>query len=320
MPDGRGPINHSDELSSPGAERDVLRAWLLIECLSHDDAASAQDALLARQGARRVFGEQAERALEAYVQERGLSAHDLEVIARDRDGLGEWVIGSPPVIPEGPGEEPDWKLAGVDPEDARHAAALMRACDSWQGKASRQDRRLARREVRMVLGFRTERALEAYVKERGLSRRHLEALAQEDVALDDLMAHIKAAQRPGFEPMMRPGAHQALLARIRPGMPPESLLVMAEYGVQDPVWARLPWGGLVELARLGVSDSLIQALRRWNDTYEDPPSDQDWPAWVQQGLTLAHELQAELPDIDVWSSQKHTGQMSNDPGGSENSK
>jgi hypothetical protein len=301
--DRRGPLNRSDEPSSPGLEREVLRSWLLIKCFSYDGGASGHDARRAWQEARRVFSGQAERALETYVKERGLSAPDLKAIARDRDGWGEWVIGSPQfvaaVLPEGPGEEPDWRLAGVDPVDAFHAAALMRDCDSWRGEPCRQDKRLARREAQMVLGFRAERALEVYMKEHGLSTPDLEAVARDGAALDDLLAHIKAAQRPGFEPMLRPGARQTLQARMRSGMPPETLLVMAEYGVQEPIWG-LPLGGnLVDLDRLGVSGSLIRALRAWNDTYEDAPNDQDWPAWVQQGLTLAHELQAELPGLDV---------------------
>jgi hypothetical protein len=44
---------------------------------------------------------------------------------------------------------------------------------------------------------------------------------------------------------------------------------MAEYSVGDPVWDRPRGdGGPVSLMILGVSESLVQRMRAWNETYE----------------------------------------------------
>jgi len=87
---------------------------------------------------------------------------------------------------------------------------------------------------------------------------------------------------------------------------PTAVLVMAEYGVEDPVWDR-PHGhrGEISLADLGVSESLVRRLREWNATFERSPRSDELggPAaiseWVRRGLHLAYDLQWELPDVEV---------------------
>lgn len=88
---------------------------------------------------------------------------------------------------------------------------------------------------------------------------------------------------------------------------PAALLVMAEHGVGDPVWERpLGSGDPVSLTGLAVPDSFAQRLRGWNEEFERLAlTDFEWEsretrsAWVRRGLVLAHELQSELPDMDV---------------------
>ncbi|MDP9406534.1 MAG: hypothetical protein M3P95_01200 [Actinomycetota bacterium] len=50
---------------------------------------------------------------------------------------------------------------------------------------------------------------------------------------------------------------------------PAVVVVMAEYGVRDPVWDRSTGGGGdVDLGALGVDPALVEALRAWNARYE----------------------------------------------------
>lgn len=94
---------------------------------------------------------------------------------------------------------------------------------------------------------------------------------------------------------------------------PSALLVMAEYGVEDPVWARpTGHGGPVRLTDLGVTPQLVSRLRGWNEQFENlAATDFEWEspevedAWIREGLNLAYELQNQLPDIDI--SYAHDG-------------
>jgi hypothetical protein len=139
-------------------------------------------------------------------------------------------------------------------------------------------------------------------------RQHVESggsladLARDRDALLDLLELIEGKRRRGFELEWR---------AERPVSPdgswrPEALLVMAEHGVQDPVWDRpRGTGEPVLLDEVGVSEALVQQLRSWNALYERSSLADDWASspteagWVQRGLVLAGELQQELPDVDV---------------------
>lgn len=91
---------------------------------------------------------------------------------------------------------------------------------------------------------------------------------------------------------------------------PTVVLVMFEWGVEYPLWDRSPGGlGLVDPEALGVSPSLAQRLRAWNDEHNDAPHGPEsftWPSpqagvdWQRRGLNLACALQNELgPDVEV---------------------
>ncbi|AEV85270.1 hypothetical protein ACWT_4250 [Actinoplanes sp. SE50] len=121
--------------------------------------------------------------------------------------------------------------------------------------------------------------------------------ARDRALLLDLLAEIEGARRPGFEfgwyAFGPDGADDG----------PTTLLVMAEYGVHDPVWERPRGSGSpVSLADHGVSESLVRRLRAWNETFErygTRDEDRADDAWAAEGLALAHELQRELPDVEV---------------------
>ncbi len=129
-------------------------------------------------------------------------------------------------------------------------------------------------------------------------------LARDRGALLELLALIEGKRRRGFELQWTAQYPAPPLAGVHR---PEALLVMAEYSVGDPVWDRpRGMGGPVSLRELDVSDSLVQRLREWNETFERSAlSDDGWASsedcsgWVQRGLALARELQQELPDVDV---------------------
>ncbi|GAA4977946.1 hypothetical protein [Kineococcus glutinatus] len=141
-------------------------------------------------------------------------------------------------------------------------------------------------------------------------RRHVEAggdladLARDRSALRDLLELIEGKRRRGFEMRWRAERPAPRTGGVHR---PEALLVMAEHSVTDPVWERpLGTGGPVALGGLGVPDPLVQRLRGWNEQFERVAlTDVGWEsprvraAWVQRGLDLAHELQRELPDVDV---------------------
>ena len=99
---------------------------------------------------------------------------------------------------------------------------------------------------------------------------------------------------------------------------PTAVVVMAEYGLRDPVWDRSPGGaGVVDLTALGVTAALVAALRRWNGRYDAlPTTDFRWAsaeteaAWVREGLGLARWLQVELPDVEV---RYHSGDRGDRP-------
>jgi hypothetical protein len=128
-------------------------------------------------------------------------------------------------------------------------------------------------------------------------------LARDRSALLDLLALIEGKRRRGFEVgwcAVRPARRAGEACR------PEALLVMAEHSVGVPVWDRSRGGdGPVSLGEIDVSDSLVRRLQVWNETYEHSALTDEWASsdscsmWVQQGLTLACELQRELPDVDV---------------------
>lgn len=83
--------------------------------------------------------------------------------------------------------------------------------------------------------------------------------------------------------------------------------VMAEHGVDDPVWDR-PYGTgyPLDLADLGVSPHLVGRLRTWKTQYEALgltdfawPHEGDEQRWADAGLDLALALQDELWDVEV---------------------
>ena len=95
-----------------------------------------------------------------------------------------------------------------------------------------------------------------------------------------------------------------------PGGRPTIVLVMFEWSVEYPLWDRSPGGfGLVDPEALGVSPSLAQRLRAWNDEHNDAPNGPEnftWASpqagvdWQRRGLDLAYALQHELgPDVEV---------------------
>ncbi|WP_432507607.1 hypothetical protein [Kineococcus arenarius] len=88
---------------------------------------------------------------------------------------------------------------------------------------------------------------------------------------------------------------------------PVALRVMAEWGVQDPVWdSDVDHMGTVDPGEFGASDELVGQLRRWNERYNAlGRTDYRWPdaeqerAWRDEGLGLAYQLQNELPDVEI---------------------
>ncbi|KUL29729.1 hypothetical protein [Actinoplanes awajinensis] len=122
-------------------------------------------------------------------------------------------------------------------------------------------------------------------------------LARDRSALTELLTVIEGKRRPGFEFEWRAFPPDGADER------PETLLVMAEYSADEPVWERPRGSGsLVSLTELGVSESLRQRLRAWNETFErHGASRKPWASkeWAAEGLALAHELQRELPDVAV---------------------
>jgi hypothetical protein len=89
--------------------------------------------------------------------------------------------------------------------------------------------------------------------------------------------------------------------------PPTALMVMAEHGINDPVWDRpVGHGAPVNLSDLDVAPGLVQRLQAWNERFEDlAKTDFCWPSpdaeatWMREGRDLAYELQNELPDVQV---------------------
>ncbi|GIF45264.1 hypothetical protein [Actinoplanes xinjiangensis] len=88
---------------------------------------------------------------------------------------------------------------------------------------------------------------------------------------------------------------------------PHALRVMAEYMSDDPVWdSDLDHMGPVVLQDLGVSTQLVQRLQAWNERFNglaltdfEFTSVDEERSWRREGLTLAYELQNELPDIEI---------------------
>lgn len=92
----------------------------------------------------------------------------------------------------------------------------------------------------------------------------LAELARDRDRLIELLAVIEGGRRRGFELQWTAGA-----SRSDENATPTALLVMAEYGVDDPVWDRpVGHGGPVSLNELAVSESLVRRLREWNETFE----------------------------------------------------
>jgi len=125
-------------------------------------------------------------------------------------------------------------------------------------------------------------------------------LARDRTQLIELLQVVEGRRRPGLETQWR--AHPD----SGESTGPTALLVMAEHGVDDPVWDRPEGrGGPVDLTALGVSDQLVRRLRAWNETYERNALEDRWESsgqearWVGLGLSLAQRLQQELRDIDV---------------------
>lgn len=87
---------------------------------------------------------------------------------------------------------------------------------------------------------------------------------------------------------------------------PSVVTVMAEHGVEDPLWDRpVGTGDPLDLGVLGVRVELTHRLRAWNAEYTDVALTDGWPRsedhqrWVEAGLDLALALQDELWDVEV---------------------
>jgi hypothetical protein len=88
---------------------------------------------------------------------------------------------------------------------------------------------------------------------------------------------------------------------------PRALRVMAEYMDDDPVWdSDFDHMGPVVLKDLGVSAQLVRRLQAWNEHFNSIAltdfefvGEDEERSWRQEGLTLAYELQNELPDIEI---------------------
>jgi hypothetical protein len=151
--------------------------------------------------------------------------------------------------------------------------------------------------IHHLLGPRAEGALVEFLGDQHGEDGKLAELARDRSRLIELLALIEGRRRRGFEMQWR-ATRPPLMENGRP----TALLVMAEYSVDDPVWDRpVGRGGLVELADLEVSASLVRRLREWNGVFEVRALTDDWDStsWSEEGLVLAQELQRELPDIDV---------------------
>ena len=159
--------------------------------------------------------------------------------------------------------------------------------------------------ISRLLGPQAQAVGGDFVRQRLEAGATLPDLARDRTALLDLLALVEGRRRRGFELQWvadrRPAPGTGGVHR------PQALLVMAEHGVGDPVWdGPLGTGGSVSLGELGVSDALVQRLRGWNEQFEQLAlTDFEWTspetqaAWVQRGLDLAHQLQRELPEVDV---------------------
>lgn len=86
-----------------------------------------------------------------------------------------------------------------------------------------------------------------------------------------------------------------------------NLTVMAEHGVDDPVWERPQGSGEpVRLADLDVAQDLVVRLREWNAQYERALLDDsltegsaERDTWLDVGLQLAYALQLALPEVEI---------------------
>lgn len=196
--------------------------------------------------------------------------------------------------------------------EGRHRADVLDALRAWLLLEDAHERGGVPDEVLHFIHDHIGRLLgpQAQTVGHDVLRQHVEAggnlpdLARDRRALLDLLAEIEGKRRRGFElqwvadrPAPRSGEPQR----------PRALLVMAEHGVTVPVWDRpLGTGGPVSPEELAVPDALVQRLREWNEQFERLAlTDFQWEspqvrtAWVQKGLLLAHELQRELPEVDV---------------------
>ncbi|GIE76494.1 hypothetical protein Aph02nite_24440 [Actinoplanes philippinensis] len=151
--------------------------------------------------------------------------------------------------------------------------------------------------VGRLLGPRAMAAAGEFLKQYAARDAGPAGLARDSSALVDLLAAIEGKRRRGFEFEWRAFPLDGVDDR------PATLLVMAEYFAGDPVWERPRGSGSpVSLEELGVSESLGRRLRAWNETYERHGlGGEEWAsaAWAEEGLALAHELQRELPDVEV---------------------
>jgi hypothetical protein len=191
-----------------------------------------------------------------------------------------------------------------------------------QGRASDTDVNLSQDRITTLLGPRAISVTAEYLNEKDGAPDTLGHLIGDRLRLLELLKLIEDKRRPGFEVQSRrPDTSDRRYWRVatateRSGDPddtaltrprPVALLVMAEYGVTDPVWDRPHGdGGPVDLDELGVSADLIRQLRDWNEVFEHLAlTDFTWSspeaesAWADEGLRLAYLLQNELPDISI---------------------
>ncbi len=196
--------------------------------------------------------------------------------------------------------------------DGRHLVEALGALQAWllledsheRGGIPDEVLHFIHDHISRLLGPRAHAVAGNFLRQHVAAGGSLADLARDRSALLDLLALIEGGRRRGFELEWR--SDRPAPAEGRPHRP-EALLVMAEHGVGDPVWERPRGSGApVSLSGLGVSAPLVQRLRAWNETFERSAlTDDGWAGpeaestWVQQGLDLAHELQQELPDIDV---------------------
>lgn len=108
--------------------------------------------------------------------------------------------------------------------------------------------------------------------------------------------------------------------RLRSSDPQDKMLtLMPDIGTRWGLWSSTPvvagdfdiTPGELSPANFNLSETLTAALRRWNDQFIDHftvtfnPTEYGWtgpvdvPKWIEEGETIADDLETELPDFTI---------------------